>query len=98
MTTYTPSSFPLASKRRLIAPYWADVDTRNGGIVWYRETTNITLLQIASDEIQAMFAKHYNFHAAWMFIATWDNVAFFGANYIGKRKVHYDLYINEKAI
>ncbi|XP_071123955.1 protein mesh-like [Mytilus edulis] len=86
MTTYTPSPFPLASKRRLIAPYWADINTRNGGIVWYRETTNITLLQKASDEIKAIFADHYNFRAAWMFIATWDNVAFFGANYIGKQK------------
>ncbi|CAG2215769.1 unnamed protein product [Mytilus edulis] len=86
MRTYTPSPFPLESKRRLIAPYWADIDTRNGGIVWYRETTNITLLQKASDEIQAIFAEHYNFHAAWMFIATWDNVAFYGADDIGKQK------------
>lgn len=89
MTTYTPSPFPLASKRRLIAPYWADINTRNGGIVWYRETTNITLLQKASDEIKAIFADHYNFRAAWMFIATWDNVAFYGANDIGKQKVQY---------
>ncbi|CAC5408987.1 Sushi, nidogen and EGF-like domain-containing protein 1,Alpha-tectorin [Mytilus coruscus] len=86
MTTFTPSPFPLASKRRLIAPYWADIDTGNGGIVWYRETTNLTMLKKASDEIQANFAEHYNFHAAWMFIATWDNVAFFGANEYGKQK------------
>ncbi|CAC5420802.1 Sushi, nidogen and EGF-like domain-containing protein 1,Alpha-tectorin [Mytilus coruscus] len=86
MTAYTPSPFPLASKRRLIAPYWADTDTRNGGIVWYRESTNLTLLKKASDEIQANFAEHFNFRAAWMFIATWDNVAFYGADEIGKQK------------
>ncbi|XP_052077977.1 uncharacterized protein LOC127715900 [Mytilus californianus] len=86
MRTFTPSPFPLASKRRLIAPYWADIDTRNGGIVWYRETTNLTMLKKASDEIQTNFAEHYNFHAAWMFISTWDNVAFYGADEIGKKK------------
>ncbi|CAC5404309.1 unnamed protein product [Mytilus coruscus] len=31
MRTYTPSPFPLASKRRLIAPYWTDIDTGKGG-------------------------------------------------------------------
>ncbi|XP_076071661.1 protein mesh-like [Mytilus galloprovincialis] len=86
MTAFTPSKFPLDSRRRLVAPYWADIDTRNGGIVWYRESTNLTLLTKASDEIQVIFAEHYNFRAAWMFIATWDNVAFYGADSVGKQK------------
>ncbi|XP_063420882.1 sushi domain-containing protein 2-like [Mytilus trossulus] len=80
MRTFTPSAFPLASERRIIAPYWADIDTNNGGDVWYRESTNLTLLGEASEEIHEIFPEQFNFHASWMFIATWDNVAFFGAD------------------
>ncbi|VDI35130.1 Hypothetical predicted protein, partial [Mytilus galloprovincialis] len=86
MSTYTPSSFPLPSKRRLIAPYLADTDTRKGGDVWYRESTNLTLLGEATGEIHEIFPEHFNFHAAWMFIATWDNVSFFGSDSIGQQK------------
>ena len=87
MSTYTPSAFPLGSNKRLVAPYWSDIDTRNGGDVWYRESTNITLLQMVSLEIRRVFPEHYKFQAFWIFIATWDNVAFYGANSVGKTKV-----------
>lgn len=79
MSTYTPSSFPLVSRRRLIAPYWADIDTRNGGDIWYRESTKAAMLQKESEEIRDLFPEYFNFQATWMFIATWDNVAFYGA-------------------
>ena len=36
---YTPEPFPIGEDRRLIAPYWSDVDTTNGGIVYYGERT-----------------------------------------------------------
>ena len=87
MSTYTPSPFPLGSNRRLIAPYWTDIDTGNGGDIWYRESTNSTLLQRVSQEIRGVFAEQYKFQASWLFIATWDNVAFYGADAIGKIKV-----------
>ena len=87
MSTYTPSPFPLGSNKRLVAPYWSDIDTRNGGDVWYRESTNITLLQMVSLEIRRVFPEHYKFQASWIFIATWDNVAFYRANSVGKTKV-----------
>ncbi|XP_071153471.1 protein mesh-like [Mytilus edulis] len=86
MNTFTPSAFPLSSERRIIAPYWADIDTNNGGDVWFRESTNLTLLGKASEEIHDIFPEHFNFHAAWMFIATWDNVAFYGSDSIGRQK------------
>lgn len=88
MSSYTPTPFPLGSNKRLVAPYWADIDTRNGGDIWYRETTNSTLLQKASEEIQRIFPRQYNFKASWMFIGTWKEVAFFGADSIGKQKVN----------
>ena len=88
MSTYTPSPFPLGSNKRLVAPYWTDIDTNNGGDVWYRESTNRTLLQRVSQEIRRVFPEQYKFQASWIFIATWDNVAFYGANSVGKTKVN----------
>ena len=87
MSTYTPSPFPLGSNKRLVAPYWSDIDTRNGGDVWYRESTNRTLLQQVSQAIRLLLPEQYTFQASWLFIATWDNVAFYGANSVGKTKV-----------
>ncbi|CAG2210018.1 unnamed protein product [Mytilus edulis] len=96
MSTYTPSSFPLPSKRRLIAPYWADTDTRKGGDVWYRESTNLTLLGEATGEIHQIFPEHFNFHAAWMFIATWDNVSFFDLIRLASRRHSFTIFLYDK--
>jgi hypothetical protein len=70
-----------------VAPYYADVDTRNGsgrGRVWYREVTaERELLTRARDEIRAGFGNRMNFQATYLFIATWDHVGFYqrpGAN------------------
>jgi len=64
----------------LIAPYWADADTRgNGsGTVFYRETTNPTLLQRASREIQDGLSM--SFSPSHLFIATWDSIGYYNNN------------------
>ncbi|XP_062587995.1 LOW QUALITY PROTEIN: sushi domain-containing protein 2-like [Saccostrea cucullata] len=83
VSQYTPDPFPLDGDRRLITPFWADVDTRKGGNVRYRETTNLEILERASNEIKSNLPAFYRFRAAWVFIATWDNVAFFGCSSTG---------------
>ncbi|XP_033727091.1 protein mesh-like isoform X2 [Pecten maximus] len=80
LSQYTPDSFPLSNSRRLIAPFWADVDIRKGGTVWYRETTNTSILQRATDEVRLFYPSQSSFVAAWVFIATWDDVAFYGSS------------------
>ena len=89
ISIFTPPPFPLGGYTRLIAPYWTDIDidTRNGGDIWYRESTNNTLLQRVSQEIRRAFPEKNKFHASWLFIATWDNVSFHGADATGKTKV-----------
>jgi len=87
ISTFTPPPFPSGGNTRLIAPYWTDIDTRNGGDIWYRESTNNTLLQRVSQEIRRVFPEKNKFHASWLFIATWDNVSFYGADATGKTKV-----------
>ena len=47
-------------------------------MVWYRESTDPGMLDRASQEIRTYFPEFFRFQATWVFIATWDHVAFFG--------------------
>ena len=69
-----PKSFPLNDLIPLIAPFWYDVDVRFGNI-FYRQTSNATLLQRARDQLQELFPSSGNFTPTTLFIATWDRVA-----------------------
>lgn len=71
-----------------MAPFWADVDTNNGGEVFYRETTDPNLLQQATDDVRSVYVGQRKFRATWLLVATWYKVAFFGAsgNYTKKVK------------
>ena len=84
---YTQAPFPLGDNRRLISPFWGDVDTRNGGTVLYRESIDPVLLDRATKDVRRAFLNHQRFSASWIFIATWDRVAFFGADGDFKNKV-----------
>ena len=75
--------FPL-SVLTLIAPFWDHVDIRRFGDIFYRETSNVTLLQRAHDQLQELFPFTGNFTPTTLFIATWDRVAQFG----GGTQVH----------
>ncbi|XP_062581787.1 uncharacterized protein LOC134243551 [Saccostrea cucullata] len=93
VSTYTPNPFPLDGDRRLVAIFWADVDTRKGGTVWYRESTNQTILERATNEVRTYFPQFFRFQATWVFIATWDNVAFFGCSPCTKRNTFQEILI-----
>ena len=86
VSQYTPDAFPLGDNRRLVAAFWADVDTGNGGDVFYRETTDPSLLQRATNDVTVTFVNQRKFKATWLLIATWYDVAFYGArgNYTNK--------------
>lgn len=82
VSQYTPNSFPLGDSRKVIAVFWADVDTtRNDGRVYYRETTDDSLLNEVSLEIRNAFITHDTFTATWAFIVTWRNVTYFGGGW-----------------
>ncbi|XP_078686455.1 protein mesh-like isoform X6 [Branchiostoma floridae x Branchiostoma belcheri] len=74
---YTPDPFPLGDGRRLIAPFWADVNTWLGGHVTYRETTDSDILERATTDVTMAFPELHNFQATWVFIATWHRVSFY---------------------
>ena len=86
VSQFTPDAFPLGDNRRLVAAFWADVDTRIGGDVFYRETTDPNILQKATNDVTVTFVDQRKFKATWLLIVTWYDVAFYGAtgNYTNK--------------
>lgn len=77
---YTPDSFPLGDGRRIIAPFWGDVDTFGTGTVWFRESTDASLLTRARNDIRSAFVNQMSYEPTFMFIATWDHVGYFQAH------------------
>ncbi|XP_037234859.1 sushi, nidogen and EGF-like domain-containing protein 1 [Falco biarmicus] len=75
---YTPDPFPLADGRPFVTPYWADVDNVKGGDIYYRESTDPALLARATKDINQYFPK-IPYTATWVFVATWDHVAYYGS-------------------
>ncbi|XP_065894648.1 sushi, nidogen and EGF-like domain-containing protein 1 [Dysidea avara] len=78
---HTPLALPLQGSlrtTRIVAPYWADVDTRGTGNVFYRQTTNSSLLARATSEIRTAFQN--NITITNLVIATWDAVGYFEIN------------------
>lgn len=77
VTDYSPTSF--LSTTPIIAPFWADVDTRpaNGGQVWYRTTTNGLQLDAISSEIRTGYPGADAFNATFAQIVTWDRVGYY---------------------
>ena len=73
----TPLSLPLSGTEQIIAPYWADVDTREVGQIFYRPSTDPTLLARASQELQAAFPRSQNLAISALLIATWVDVGYF---------------------
>ena len=77
---FTPASFPTMDV--LIAPFWADADTTPGtgtGHVYYRSTSNSTLLNWATQIINAAFIEA-NFAPEHLYVVTWFEVGYFGSN------------------
>uniref|UniRef100_A0A914P1I8 Uncharacterized protein n=1 Tax=Panagrolaimus davidi TaxID=227884 RepID=A0A914P1I8_9BILA len=75
---FTPYCKPVPSGGgRIIAPFWADVDIRHTGNVFYRQTTDAAILQKGEHEIAFAFTDEQNIHLKWAFISTWEEVTYF---------------------
>ncbi|XP_068280864.1 sushi, nidogen and EGF-like domain-containing protein 1 [Nyctibius grandis] len=77
---FTPRPFPLPGHRPFVAPYWADVDTRLGGDVFYRQSQDPELLaRLARDLAPAVTPPEPPPRPTWAFVATWYRVSYFGS-------------------
>ena len=84
LSNFTPTAFPSGNK--IIAPYFADVDTRGSpdvsgdGLddVYFSERTNPTDLTAISTIVNKAFGGA--FAATSAFVATWDHVGYFSSH------------------
>lgn len=80
VSQFTPVAFPIAKDRCVVAAFWADVDNRRAGDVYYREATDVATLHRATEDIRRYFPELPGFSATWVFVATWYRVTFFGGS------------------
>ncbi|XP_049629341.1 sushi, nidogen and EGF-like domain-containing protein 1 [Suncus etruscus] len=80
VSQFTPAAFPIAKDRCVVAAFWADVDNRHAGDVFYREATDAATLRRASADVKHYFPELPGFSATWAFVATWYRVTFFGGS------------------
>ncbi|XP_055502008.1 sushi, nidogen and EGF-like domain-containing protein 1 [Leucoraja erinacea] len=80
VSQFTPVAFPISNDRRVVAAFWADVDNRRAGDVFYRETKDPMILQSATNDIRRYFPELEEFTTQWAFVATWYKVTFFGGS------------------
>jgi hypothetical protein len=78
VSTFTPECEPV--NMPMIAPFWADIDTRVGGQIFFRESVDPTLRTKAANEIKNVFPQFSGLELNWLFIATWNDVGFYGAD------------------
>ena len=76
---YRTDSFPL-KRFVMIAPFYGDVDTRNGGETIYTEpvSTDTAVLERVKKDIEDVFCGDFdNFSPKYVVIATWYRVGYF---------------------
>ena len=73
----TPLSLPLSGSDQIIAPYWADADTRGIGQIFYRQSTDPSLLARVSREIKTALSLTHEIEIQHLLIATWDTVGYY---------------------
>uniref|UniRef100_A0A3Q2CEH2 NIDO domain-containing protein n=2 Tax=Cyprinodon variegatus TaxID=28743 RepID=A0A3Q2CEH2_CYPVA len=74
--SYSPKRFPMYGGRDIIAPFWTDLDNSASGNIYYDQYTNGSILQQVTQDINLYFPE-LNFHANWIFIATWHKIPYF---------------------
>ena len=80
LSQYTSQAFPISGSHKIIAPFWTDIDTRKGGFLYYRTTTQSAILQRGTNKIRTLFPNIINFSASWMMVVTWEDVAAYGCS------------------
>ena len=70
---------PLRSYQ-FVAPYWADVDIRGTGEIFYRQSTDPSLLARASLEITNALSINHTIEIKHLLIATWNAVGYYYSN------------------
>ena len=82
---FTPNHFSeVNGNLTMIAPFWADIDTFEFGVVYYRTTAISTLLARADEYVHQMSKSFKNFSTKELVITTWDGVGYYSHTPINK--------------
>ncbi|CAH1253501.1 SNED1 [Branchiostoma lanceolatum] len=80
VSQFTPSPFPIQSFPT-VAVFWGDVDTREAGEVYWRQTTSDqTLITRVSRDILANYPDIPSFRATWVLVTTYYDVTYYGGS------------------
>ena len=80
--TWDLGAFPTGSLPPIVAPFWADVDTRNAlsGQVWYRTSQDASLLTTLAQDVKSAYGGvNLSFNPTFAQIVTWDRVGYYYA-------------------
>lgn len=89
-TSFTSTSsngvnFDRTDTPPIIAPFWDDINTINGGTIYYRVDTDPIIRDLVNQEILAQYPAEFPpFQATLVFVATWDRVQPFYSNLTGQ--------------
>ncbi|XP_068098040.1 dendrite extension defective protein 1-like [Hyperolius riggenbachi] len=75
---FTPRDLPVTDGAPFLAPFWADVDPREPGALYYRWSNDSQLLGRIQEDINDYF-PNAKFSAQRLFVATWHRVSYFGS-------------------
>ncbi|KAA0724935.1 Alpha-tectorin Precursor [Triplophysa tibetana] len=75
-SSFSPYPFPAYGGKDIIAPFWTDIDNRGNGVISYQQYTSGDVLTQATQDINQYFPD-LSFSASWVFVATWDRVAYY---------------------
>ena len=64
----------------LVAPFWADVDTREIGEVFHRQTNEPKYVAMVKNDIDRRFENAHGYAPSILFIATWNSVSYSNKN------------------
>ena len=92
-TGYQPFLFYDNTTVPLVAPFFADIDIRQGGQICYEIHTEANSLSILS-QVNLVINDHAetDFYGEWMLVATWDNVPPYGSDNTTVR-VHFRVVV-----
>ena len=82
-TSSSGVNFNSVSSPPIIAPFWDDVDVRNGGTIYYRQDNTSSIAEQVQQNINTQFPDVGFFYPSLVFVATWDGVERFGSGFSG---------------
>ena len=77
------SNFDSVFSPPIIAPFWDDVDIRNGGTIYYRQDNSSSIADQVQQQIYTQYPNIGFFYPSLIFVATWHRVAAFSSSFGG---------------